>query len=1137
MLMKKLLFFLAAAIAAMSVAAAPVDQAMALKKAKNYLNEMYAGKVMAPAALNPVLLKAEIGDVKRNQPVYYIYNTATTFLVVAGDDRAEEILMIGDEPLRDINHLSPSMQAVLDQYKNEIMFLHEHPDLQVEKPSQQATPGLRAVTYGPLLTAKWDQEAPYWSQCVFTYNNKAYQCLTGCPATSASMVLYYWKYPTTQVPAVASYTASLEISYYQSVNFTYPAVSATTFDWANMKDTYTSYNSAQSNAVATLMRYVGQLEKMMYGTSAAGGSGIYTTNSQIIATMFKTLGYDSNTRLANKSSYSEANWGALIQGEMAAGRPVVYLGVDNQGGGHAFNVDGYRDSDGKYHVNFGWSGDGNSWYAMNSFTYGGYTFSSSQQAIVGIQPPGGVSTTPELTVNPTSLSFTGNTGETYTKTFTVQGTDLQGNVTISKSGSTVYTVSPTTLTAAEAQAGATVTVTYKPTAAGTTSGTITVSSTNAESKTVSITGTSTTVPRITSDPAEVNLSTTVGTPVTQVLNIKGYSLATGSGVSLSCQGSGFSIDKTNITRTAAINGTTVTVTFNPTASGTYSGTLTMTSSGVETVVPLNGTAVGVPTINVNPTALSFTANLGETVTKTFTVTGTDLTGAVTLAVQGTGFTIDKTNITKNAATGGAEVTVTYRPTTGGSHTGTVTLTSAGAQQVTVALSGIATTTPTITVNPTNLDFATTVGTPVTKSFVLNSAYLVGNVTLAVQGEGFTIDQTSIASSAANNVTVNVTYTPTTFGTNTGTVTITSPNAQTVTVALNGQADLVKFAPVMLPANETYINLTKFRADWTDETPAENVGSYTLEVTQKPTEPEIPDAIGVCDFTEIEAVTNDEGQLPNCASTASQYLPEGWTAENYLYINDGFAITGATTGSGWWSTTTYGAIVSPTLDLTGYNQVTVVAKVKSYYPSYYGVGQVRISTNSSYQDYTLGSSDDDEYQTITVVLNCSSSDQVRVQGRANYIAIESIEIYPGDITESAKLMATEQGDASYRLITGITDKFYTVQDLVEAGTFTYRVKSIYLDGTESDWSNIEEVTLFENGHAFQLGDVNHDNIVNISDVTELINYAVNEGGDICPICADINGDGIINISDVTELINMASNMVAVRPNATLRLLAD
>ena len=272
--MKKFLFLLIAAMAAMSLSAAPVDQATAMNKAKSYLtNELFAGKLMAPAAVNPVLLKAEIGNAKLNQPVYYIFNTSETFLVVAGDDRAEEILMVGDRPLKDINNLAPGMQDMLYQYKEEITFLQEHPGLVVDpviRPQNRTS--LRASSY--LMTALWDQTAPYWNLCKFTRNGTTYQCYTGCPATSASMVMYYWKYPTTQVAAMPSYTGTLEVSYYNSYTFTYPALEATTFDWANMKDSYSgSYTTAQGNAVATLMRYVGQGEKMMYGTESAGGSG------------------------------------------------------------------------------------------------------------------------------------------------------------------------------------------------------------------------------------------------------------------------------------------------------------------------------------------------------------------------------------------------------------------------------------------------------------------------------------------------------------------------------------------------------------------------------------------------------------------------------------------------------------------------------------------------------------------------------------------------------------------------------------------------------------------------------------------------------------------------------------------------
>ncbi len=1100
MLMKKLLFLLTAALVAMSISAAPVDPATAKSKAQNYLKQFYAGKLMAPSALNPVLLKAEIGNIKLNQPVYYIYNTSTTFLVVAGDDRAEEILMVGDRPLTDINNLAPGLQDMLGQYKQEIMFLQENPNLQVEPvASPHGAASLNATSY--LMSSTWDQTAPYWNLCTFTRGSTTYQCYTGCPATSAAQVMYYWKYPTAQVAAMPSYTGTLEVSSYTSYTFTYPSLPATTFDWANMKNSYSgSYTDAQGSAVATLMRYVGQGEQMMYGTESAGGSGIYTTDTQNIVDMFTTFGYDASTcRVVQKSSYSESNWASLIQAEMAAGRPIVFMAVSNYAGGHAFNVDGYDSSSNKYHCNFGWSGDGDAWCSMNSFGYGSYyTFNSGQQAVIGIQPPSG--TTPVLNVNPTSLSFTGcSTGETYTKTFTVSGSDLRGDVTISSNSGT-FTVSPTTLTVAQAEAGATVTVTYKPTSSGTQNATITVSSSAADSKTVAATGTATTTPKITVNPTSMSLSTTVGTPITQTFTVTGTNLT--SSVYLTCSGTGFSIDKTSITRSQAGAGATVTVTYSPTAVGTHTGSVTLTSSGAQSVtLPLNGTAVAKPVINVNPTSLTFNTAVGQSVTQTFSVNGTDLTDAVYLAVTGTGFTINKTSITKNQATNGTTVTVTYTPTAGGTHTGTVTLTSTGAERVNVALTGIATTVPTIAANPSTLNFQTTVGTPVTESFRLAAANLEGNVTLAVQGDEFTIDKTELIPGAANNAAINVTYTPTAFGTHTGTVTITTPNAQPVTVTLNGQADLVKFAPVMLPANETYVNLTKFRADWTDQTPDENVASYTLEVSTKPAEPE----------PEPELIASLSGTSYSGNGYYAVNLTAPWSGVNVrghnneiVYFRNNYNNDGS-----------YGNIAYTVP--AGYENATFTMKITSGTSVDEAVGNLTVSTpqTAGVTHYFTPS------QTYSWVVTASSGEKITITTPDAQFSpdIALIEVYAGDASV-AKLAVNETGDATYRLITGITDKFYTVNNLTAEGTFLYKVKALYQDGTESEWSNIEEVTLFENGHGYDAGDVNHDGVLSVGDVTMLISYVLSSGsGTACPICADVNGDGVVTVGDVTALIGM------------------
>jgi hypothetical protein len=513
---------------------------------------------------------------------------------------------------------------------------------------------------------------------------------------------------------------------------------------------------------------------------------------------------------------------------------------------------------------------------------------------------------------------------------------------------------------------------------------------------------------------------------------------------------------------------------------------------------LDGTAAGVPAITANPASLSFNTVVGTPVTKTFTVTGANLTGTIYLSCSGTGFSIDKNSISRTQAQNGATVTVTYEPTAGGAHTGTVTLTSSGAQQVNVSLTGEAAGTPTVAADPAELNFQTIVGTPLTKAFTLSAANLEGNVTLAVQGDEFAIDKTDIAPSAANNATINVTYTPTVFGTHTGTVTITSPNAPTVTVALNGQADIVKYAPVMLPANQRFINLTKFRADWTYEALDENVSSYTLEVSPKPIVPEV-ELIGSVVGTDFTGSSTGYYNIT---------LPAPWGGVNVrgglnkiIYFRNNYNGDGSygnityTIPAGYENATfTLKVTTSDTNDSRG--NLTVETPQTAASTHYFNIGETYawVVTASTGQKITITTPDD------------------------NYSPdIAKLEVYYGDATNLATRMATETGDADYRLITGITNKYYTVKDLTAEGTFLYKVKALYIDGTESDWSNIEEVTLFDNGHAFELGDVNHDGALDIKDVTDLIDSLLG-GNDVCEICADVHVDGAIDVSDVTTLID-------------------
>ena len=61
--------------------------------------------------------------------------------------------------------------------------------------------------------------------------------------------------------------------------------------------------------------------------------------------------------------------------------------------------------------------------------------------------------------------------------------------------------------------------------------------------------------------------------------------------------------------------------------------------------------------------------------------------------------------------------------------------------------------------------------------------------------------------------------------------------------------------------------------------------------------------------------------------------------------------------------------------------------------------------------------------------------------------------------------------------------------------------------------------FQSDDDFLLGDVNNDGMVNIADVTSLIDYLLGSGSNINLKNADVNQDGSINIADVTALIDM------------------
>lgn len=323
-----------------------------------------------------------------------------------------------------------------------------------------------------------------------------------------------------------------------------------------------------------------------------------------------------------------------------------------------------------------------------SQTYNGtVTLTSSNATTVTVSLTGkGVYNAPVIAANPTSLSFSGNSGSTYTKTVTVTGSNLQGNITaaIQNDANGFYSVSPASFNAASQ----TVTVTWAPTAGGTSTANLvlTTTGTGANTVTVPITGTAQ-GPTITANPTSLTFSGYATQTYTQTVTVTGTNLS--QNITASLTGANvYSIDKTSLAKT----GGTITVTYAPTDAGNTNATLTLSSTGASTVtVPITGTAqAATPTLIVVPTSLTFSPDVNTPESKTFAVTGRFINEDVTITLNDPSgvFTLEQATIpaASISETDAVNVTVTFQSADEGDYTGSVTVASNGATSQTVNLS-------------------------------------------------------------------------------------------------------------------------------------------------------------------------------------------------------------------------------------------------------------------------------------------------------------------------------------------------------------------------------------------------------------------------------------------------------------------
>lgn len=384
-----------------------------------------------------------------NEASLYVFDVDNNgFVVVSADDSFRPIVGYSDEGPFNVENMSPEMNYYLTnmaQGRHQLKGRAVDPIVVEEWESVQKYGRLHSFNGGKgdeyLCQTKWDQNpAPYNSMCPADPLGPGGHDYVGCVATAMSQIMKYWNYP---IQGQGSHSYVCNANPYAG----YPGhpeygtltanFGATTYDWANMLNSYTgSYTPEQGNAVATLCYHCGVAVDMMYGNTQDNGSGAYSADVPgAISSYFR---YSTAATIRNYTN-NPTNWANMLKEQIDLGWPVYHSGSSSEGG-HAFVCDGYNDED-MFHYNWGWGGSGNNvWYVVNEIDY-----STSMAAIINFVPADVYSNTAQAPTNVTATKTSDIAQEATitwtnpTKTLNNQTISSIDHMVVTRNGAVIYT--------------------------------------------------------------------------------------------------------------------------------------------------------------------------------------------------------------------------------------------------------------------------------------------------------------------------------------------------------------------------------------------------------------------------------------------------------------------------------------------------------------------------------------------------------------------------------------------------------------------------------------------------------------------------------------------------------------------------
>ena len=313
------------------------------QEAASVASEFFNSKGLLTRAGDEAVRVTDRENISDSQP-FYVYNSGNGngFVIISGDDRYAKILGYSDRGSFNFKNLPPQLKALLENFAENSTKSGNWNGIH---PSWNTTGfPTRADDDVLLVTAEWGQDAPYNADCP---NMGDYNAPTGCVATAMAIVMKYHNWPET-------------------------------YNWDTMPMKITDENPAPNPELARLMKDAGEAVYMEYGPVESGAYVDWIGHR--LQQVFK---YSPDCQFITKQNFTDEEWKKMLKSNIDNNSPVIYNGIGS--GNHVFIIDGYNTD--LYHINWGWDGWYNGYFALDALTPNEVQdYSKNQGMVINIMP-------------------------------------------------------------------------------------------------------------------------------------------------------------------------------------------------------------------------------------------------------------------------------------------------------------------------------------------------------------------------------------------------------------------------------------------------------------------------------------------------------------------------------------------------------------------------------------------------------------------------------------------------------------------------------------------------------------------------------------------------------------------------------